>query len=314
LSAPTRKRRELLRHKIRDFGPSPASLKPHPPPREHEKEIMLIAKSPVITVASTTPVYDGIKIMCKKGFRRLPVVDPGTRKIQGIVVAMDIINYLGGGSKFKIIHKKYSGNFFKAIYAPIKEIMTKNVICALNTSRVSDVIKLMTEYNLGGLPIVDKEDRVWGIVTERDIVFMLADKISGIPVSEQMTKRVAVIDPNASIREAGQTMVRYGFRRLPLVSRKKLKGIVTAMDIIRFFGSNEVFRHLEAGTMNSVLKTKVDEISTHDLITIKPDADISEAAKIMSDKGIGALLVVKGELLQGIITERDLFKLFQREL
>lgn len=314
MSAPTRKRRELLRHKIRDFGPSPPSLKPRPPPRGHEKEIMLIAKSPVITVASTTPVYDGIKIMCEKGFRRLPVVDPGTRKIQGMVVAMDIVNYLGGGPKFKIIQKKYSGNFFKAIHAPIKEIMTKNAICALNNSRVNDVIKLMTDYNLGGLPIVDKENRVWAIVTERDIAFMLAGKMSGIPVSKLMTKRVAGIDPNASIREAEQTMVRYGFRRLPLVSRKKLKGIVTAMDIIRFFGSTEVFRYLEAGTINSVLKTKVDEISTHDLITIEPDADVSEATKIMRDKDVGALLVVKGKLLQGIITERDLFKLFQREL
>jgi CBS domain-containing protein len=310
LSAPPR-RGGILSHKIRDFGPRPATLKPRPPPIEHAKEIMLIAKSPVITVAPTTPVYDSIKIMCDKGFRRLPVVEPGTRKIHGMLVAMDIVDYLGGGSKYNIVKEKYSGDFFKAIYEPVKWIMTKDVVSAPNTSRVSDVIKLLAESKVGGLPIVDKENKVGAIVTERDIVFMVANKMSGIPVSKLMTKKVVGIDSNTSIKEAGQRMVSHGFRRLPLISHNQIKGIVTAMDIIRFFCSKDVFSHLGAGTIDSVLKTKVDEISTHDLITIKPSADIGEATEIMKNKGVGALLVVKGKLLQGIITERDLFKIFQ---
>ena len=295
---------------MRDFGPRPATLKPHPPPNEHEKEIMLIAKSPVITVAPTTPIYDGIKIMCNKGFRRLPVVDPGTRKIHGMVVAMDIVDYLGGGPKYQIIEEKYSSNFYKAIYEPIRGIMTRNVVSALNTSKVSDVIKLMIENNVGGLPIVDKNGKIWAIITERDIASMFASIFSGTHVSKLMTKKVVGIDPDASIREAALTMVEHGFRRLPLVSGKELKGIVTAMDILRFFGSNEVFRHLKTGTVDSVLETKVDEISTHDIITIKPEEDIGDATEIMKDKNVGAILVIKGKRLQGIITEKDLFKLF----
>jgi len=58
---------------------------------------MRIAKRQVITIAPTTPVHEAIKIMVKEGFRRIPIADPGTKKLSGIVTATDIVNYLGGG-------------------------------------------------------------------------------------------------------------------------------------------------------------------------------------------------------------------------
>lgn len=300
--------KESFRRSLREFGP--ISLKVHPL-KKREGEIMLIAKSPIITVAPTTPIYDGIKIMRERGFRRLPVSDPGTGKLRGIIVAMDIINYLGGGAKFQIIQRKYLNDFFKAMYEPIKTIMTEKVISTLTTSTINDAVKLMVRHNVGALPVLDKDGRVWAIVTERDVVFMFSEKMSGVAVSELMTRRVAGIDPSASIREAEETMVRYGFRRLPLISQGRLKGIITAMDIICFFGSKEIFRRLQTGTIESVLKTEVDEVAVHNLITIEPEADVGEAAKMMRDKNIGALLVTKEKRLMGIITERDLFKLFK---
>ena len=56
---------------------------------------MTMANSPVITMATTTPVYDGIRVMVKEGFRRIPIVDPGTKRLRGIVTASDIVNYFG---------------------------------------------------------------------------------------------------------------------------------------------------------------------------------------------------------------------------
>jgi len=135
-------------------------LRAHPPKRR-EGEIMTIAKSPVITMAPTTPVYDGIQIMVKKGFRRIPIADPGTKRLRGIVTASDIVDYLGGGEKFRIIQREHAGNFFKAINEPVRHIMTREVFSINTSTKISDAIDTMVKNKVGSLPVVDKEGRVW---------------------------------------------------------------------------------------------------------------------------------------------------------
>ena len=288
-------------------GEGPVSLREHPPKRR-EGEIMRIAKKPVVTTAPTTPVYDAIQIMVKEGFRRLPVADPGTKKLKGIITAMDIIDYLGGGSKFEIIRKRHGGNFYKAIYEPIKFIMTSRVISIETTGKIDEAIELMKKHNVGGLPVIDEEGKIWGIITERDIAFLFAGKIGGVKVSGIMSTNVVTISPKESIFMAEKTMVEKGFRRLPLVYDDKLAGIVTVMDILRFFGGSEVFHHLKSGTIMQVLQTEIEEIATKKLITVSPETDIGEAARIMEENNVGALPVLENNKLAGLVTERDFFK------
>jgi CBS domain-containing protein len=299
-------RKESFRRRLREGGP--LDLKAHPS-KKREGEIMTIAKSPVVTMAPTTPVYDAIKIMVKEGFRRIPVVDPGTRKLQAIITARDIIDYLGGGEKFQIIRRKYAGNFFKAINEPVKNISTQKVVSISTSAKVSDAIELMRRHRVGGLPVVDEEERVWAIVTERDLVFLFSGSIRGAKVADLMSKRIVTAKPEVTISETEKMMIRHGFRRLPLVSDHKLVGMVTVMDILRFFGSGEVFKHLQSGTIDQVLQTPVLETATKDVFTIESEADVGEAAKIMREKNIGSVPVVENEKLVGIITERDFFRL-----
>jgi CBS domain-containing protein len=80
------------------------------------------------------------------------------------------------------------------------------------------------------------------------------------------------------------------------------------MDIIRFFGSGEAFRHLKSGTLMQVLHTNITEISTKEVATTTPHVDIGKAAQIMREKNIGALPIVENGRIVGIITERDFFK------
>ena len=270
---------------------------------------MTIAKSPVITMATTTPVYDGIRIMVKEGFRRIPIVDPGTKRLRGIVTASDIVNYLGGGEKFQIIQREHAGNFFKAINEPVRHIMTQEVVSVYTSAKISDAIDIMVKHKLGGLPVVDEESRVWAIITERDIVTIFGGMISGAKVSDLMSKKVVTATPKTSILEAEKRMIKNGFRRLPIISEGKLVGIVTVMDILRFFGSGKVFQHLQSGTIDQVLQTPVIETAVKDVVTIDRNVDVGEAAQLMWEKGIGALPVLENEKLIGIITERDFFKL-----
>jgi CBS domain-containing protein len=300
--------RETFRRTLREKGQ--LSLKAHPS-KKREGEILYVAKSPVVTMAPTTPIYDAIQIMAKEGFRRIPIANPGTKALEGIITATDIIDYLGGGKKFEIIEQRFGGNFFKAINEPIRLIMTKNVVSVKVSAKISEAIELMSEKNLGGLPVVDDENHVRAIITERDIAGIFADRISGIKVSQVMSEKIITALSKTTIFEAERTMTTQGFRRLPIISDGKVIGIITTMDIIRFFGSGSVFKYLQSGTIIQVLNTPALEIATKDVSTITPDADVGQAAKIMRDKNIGALPVVEKEKLVGIITERDFFKIIE---
>jgi CBS domain-containing protein len=300
--------RESFRRTLR--GKGPVSLKGHPS-KKREGEIVHIAKSPVVTMAPTTPIYEAIQIMSKEGFRRIPISNPGTKVLEGIVTATDIIDYLGGGKKFGIIQQRFDGNFFKAINEPIKLIMTQNAVSVKTSAKISEAIGLMKEKNLGGLPVVDDENRVRGIITERDIASLFADRISGIKVAQLMSEEVVTALPSTTIFEAEKTMTTQGFRRLPIISDGKVIGIITSMDIIRFFGSGKVFTFLRSGTIIQVLSTPALEIATKEVSTIEPSADVGQAAKIMREKKIGAVPVVENQKLVGILTERDFFKIIE---
>jgi len=299
-------RHEEFRRRLRDQGP--ISLKAHPM-KKREGEITRLTKSLVVTMAPTTPVYEAVRIMANQGFRRIPVADPGTKKLQGIITSTDIVDFFGGGKKYELIQRKYNGNFFKAINEPIRSIMTQDVISTHTVSKINDALELMKSHKIGGLPVVDDDKHIRGIITERDVISLFKGRISGVKVRELMTRRVVTATPNMSILEAERKMVEQGFRRLPIVYDGKILGMVTARSILRFFGSGEVFKHLQSGNMAQVLHTSVLETTIKEVGKASPDIDIGEAARIMEESERGSLLVVEKERLVGIITERDFIKL-----
>jgi CBS domain-containing protein len=300
--------REVYRRRLR--GKGPLDLKSHPPKR-HEGEILSVAKSPVIVVSPTTRIYDAIEIMAKRGFRRLPVTDAGTRHLEGIITATDIVDYLGGGKKFEIVQRKFGGNLFKAINEPVRIIMTRKVVSISTLAKISEAIGTLKKANLGGLPVVDANKSVRAIITERDIMNLFSNRISAVQVAQLMSEKVVTALPKTTIFETEKTMIAKGFRRLPIVSDGKVMGILTTMDIIRFFGLGKVFRYLRSGTIIQVLNTPALDIATRQVSIIAPDTDVGKAAKVMREKDIGALPVVKNEKLVGIITERDFFKIIE---
>jgi CBS domain-containing protein len=269
---------------------------------------MTIAKRPVVTALLTTSVHDIVRIMAKEGFRRIPIVEPRTQALQGIVTSTDIVDYLGGGKKFEIIQRQFGGSFFKAINEPVKSIMRPNPPAIGKAATIVHAIELMKLHGVGGLPVVDNANRVLAIVTERDMLSVFEGKVRGAKVAAWMTEKVVTADSETTIIEAERQMVEKSFRRLPLVSQGKLVGIVTAMDIVRFFGSGEVFQHLRSGTILQVLQTPALQIGTKKLITIHSNANVDEATRTMKERNVGALLVVDDEKLVGILTERDFFK------
>ena len=281
----------------------------------HDKEgdIMAIASRDVISISPSRSIKDTAKVMMEHEFRRLPITDPGSGKVLGIVTVMDILDFFGGGSKFNIIEKKYEDNFLAAINEPVREIMTRK-------ASIAETIETMLSNQLGAIPLVDGDEKLVGIVTERDIALSLAGIASKETVQDYMSAKVFTTTPGTPLEGACKIMVRNGLRRIPIVggeadiskAAKKLLGIVTSTDIIRFLNAKELFDNLNSNLATDVLKTVISEIMVKEPVTIPPTMTIGELCELFAEKNIGGVPVVKDDKIMGIITERDILRAVKR--
>ena len=116
----------------------------------------------------------------------------------------------------------------------VRDFMTTNVITIDVYATVLDAAKLMHQQDVGDLVVVqDKVPR--GIVTERDLVrrVMANMKSLNTKVSEIMSDPVITIEEDSSIRDAARKMVKYKIRRLPVMKRNLLVGIIATSDFAR---------------------------------------------------------------------------------
>ena len=132
-------------------------------------------------------------------------------------------------------------------------------------------------------------------------------------VKHWMTRDVITITPATSLFEAHRLMTEKRIRRLPVVDRGKLVGIITLGDVRAAEPSSA--SSLSVWEMNNLLaKLKVSEIMTREPTTISQEATISTVAEIMLEKKFSGLPVVdEAGKLVGIITESDIFRLVVRE-
>ncbi len=284
----------------------------------HDKvgEIMKIATTDVVSIPPSKSIKDTAKVMMEHEFRRLPVTDPGSGKVLGIVTVMDILDFFGGGSKFNIIEKKYADNFLAAINEPVKEIMSRDVVSLSNKSSINEVVDKMLSNQLGAIPITDNDNKLAGIVTERDIALSLAGEIDDKVAQDYMSTKVFTTTPGTPIESACKIMVRNGLRRIPIVggeadiskATKKLLGIVTSTDIIRFLNSKELFDNLNSNAASKVLETKLSEIMVKDAVIAEPEDKIGEICELFKVSNIGGVPVVRDNVIVGIITERDILR------
>lgn len=273
---------------------------------ENEGEIMTLAKKDVISIPPTKSIKEAAEMMIEHGFRRLPVTHPGSNKLLGIVTAMDILDFLGGGSKFDIIEKKHNDNFLAAINDPVKEIMSREVISISPKYSIKESVNVMTENGIGSLPIVDKEGKVVGIVTERDFALALAGSLTNETVGDIMIKDVITTTPGTPIESCSKIMVRNNLRRIPVVEEDKLIGIVTSTDILRFFGDKEMFASMTSNSGLDVLKRKISEIVKPNISVTESYVKLGDLCDLLAEKNIGGVPVVDDDKLVGIITERDI--------
>lgn len=136
----------------------------------------------------------------------------------------------------------------------VQDVMTREVISIQKYENIMYVANILSERNISGLPVVDKEKHVIGIVTQADILSMvgvrrentlkdllrhllgeqLPERRMGEYVGDIMTSSIETIKPHATIAEATQIMDERRIRRLPVVDDNNvLIGIITRADILK---------------------------------------------------------------------------------
>lgn len=142
----------------------------------------------------------------------------------------------------------------------VGDIMTTDVEKLYPDTPVSEIARLMSERGISGLPVVNKNDDVLGVVTELDMIarntrfkmpnfFVILDSIIylempqhfrqrlenilGTTAQEIMSKPATTIAPEATIEELAELMVNRRYNPIPVVENKKLVGIVSRSDIVR---------------------------------------------------------------------------------
>ena len=278
---------------------------------EHEGKILGLATRDVVTLPPTATIMEAIKIMTERRFRRIPITDAGTHRLEGVITTVDLIDFLGGGKKNLLVENRYKGNLLAAINEEVREIMETNIAYLHEQADFKEAVTTMLEKRTGGLPIVNDDHQVIAIFTERNAVELIGGLVTKKTVDDYMTKKVKMISTDAPIGYAAKLMVENRFRRLPVVKDGIFAGMVTASDIVHFLGNGEAFSKLTTGNIHEAFDQPVGSIISKELIWTSTGTDMGKAMEIMLDKKIGSLPVLENEMLRGIITESNFLRAFE---
>jgi CBS domain-containing protein len=122
----------------------------------------------------------------------------------------------------------------------ISDIMSTNVVTVGPDTTILEATNVLTKYDITGLPVVDKQKRLLGIVSEKDLLQLAyglkthtdASDDSPKTVEDVMTKEVIAFDEEDHLSEVIKCLMDGDFRRVPILSGSKLVGIISRRDLL----------------------------------------------------------------------------------
>ncbi len=115
-----------------------------------------------------------------------------------------------------------------------EDIMTRDVVTVTPTCTLDDAVELMLNGRVSGLPVVDDQQRLVGIISEFALLVLTYDKNAGDDtVAEHMTRAVTSVDVAALLSDVADIFILNRFRRVPVTCGDKLVGIISRRDLMR---------------------------------------------------------------------------------
>jgi len=128
----------------------------------------------------------------------------------------------------KLLPKEY-------LELPVTGIMEKTVIIVDESTSVNESAKIMKTNGISSILVKDRSDTIKGIVTERDILYRVVAEVKGtfkVSIGSIMSSPLVTVEKETSCIEAIMIMRKKGLRRLPVVDKGNIVGIVTLMSLV----------------------------------------------------------------------------------
>lgn len=116
-----------------------------------------------------------------------------------------------------------------------RDIMTHETITIRPEASVRDAARRLSDYNISGMPVVNQDHQMVGIITEADLISK-----EGVTVADLMTERVVSVTEHTPVDQIAQILTSNRFKRVPVLRGERLVGIVSRADIVRMMASRWV--------------------------------------------------------------------------
>ncbi len=187
-----------------------------------EEKVEKIMSYPLIMISLKSSIKDAAQMMIEKKIRRLAVSEHG--KVVGIITSADLIRSLPEIPETMQV-------WFEVDY-----FMSKSVISADEETPVDGVAKIMGEKSIGSVIVTSNGEPI-GIFTERDLLtkFLAKDQSLKIEVGKACSSPPITAPLGMSVHDAAAIMTSKHIKRLPIIKKGKLVGILSARDLVEAY-------------------------------------------------------------------------------
>ena len=133
----------------------------------------------------------------------------------------------------EMVEEMLKGNQHSSVQ--LSDIMSYPVVTVHEDTVVDDVAMILREQGCTGMPVVDSDNRMVGIISRRDFKKIRKDSQLHSPVKAFMSREVVSISPHSSAIEAARLMIKHDIGRIPVIQDDEIIGIVTRSDTMVYF-------------------------------------------------------------------------------
>jgi len=291
--------------------------------------------------ALTTPASDMVRMLLSADFNSVPVVDDLDRPV-GIITQGDLISRGGMPVRLGLMGQLGEENLDAVLKAmaskTAQQIMTQPVVTIAEDRQLSEAVDVMLQHNFKRLPVVDAGGKLVGVLARLDVFRTITTEapdwrlmqaqnvvVNGVrPVKDIMRRDTHTVLADATLEEVMRVIDSNDIQRVAVVDAAgRLMGLISDHDLLRLFSGHKVGvwdriaskltftdmgkRH--KAVVDQARKRTAGEIMKADLVTIREDAHIDEAIRLMTDKQIKRLPVVdvEGEF-KGMVSRDSLLR------
>jgi CBS domain-containing protein len=259
--------------------------------------------SPVVTVTPETSLINARKLIDEHHIRALPVMNEN--QLVGIVTKRGLLRL-----DLSTLESESWDRDVDLAEETVGQVMTIKPITLFPETLMAKAARIMLENKITALPVVEDGNLV-GILTNSDLLSFILAEYPGLKkeilVKNYMTDEVVTIEEETTLLESHRLMGTKRIRSLPVVKDGQLVGLVTRTDLMSSDPSRLASRKNQEISLK-ILTQPVKKVMTTPVLTVSPETELTEAAKIMLEHKIHALVVLNEQKqIAGIITESDLF-------